>query len=897
MLTDIIEDIVHGDVKCENVLVFDKKTELAGQHDQGETHVIDFLGLVLILQEDFSLYCKLTDFGVSRHPKGGIILGGSRPWQAPECTRSAYFLIEAAKRTDVYSFGMLLWRVMLDGDPFKSLGDFRGKTVKEQRHQRNDAVTALKDEDSLVQHVCKSLTLSERFSRRQLEMLCEVIEITLAKDPRRRELDMARIIRLLTPNNWYETRHPIGPQRISMDFDVQLLDIEKHYSELKMASPVVHAKIAQGFRDYAQGAVGDFGKDQETKKSAAAYQLAICYANGFGVPFQPSECLRWLEFAADRGSQKAQEALPKIFKAFESQPDDFINIPGPDTLSRTVRLLSIESSTWHGDEGSPLPGGLEPLALRSSHENTEFDTSWTLLKASSCCRYDILDYLLSKSTKSSTSYDGISPIHFFSSWKLSRAESIGRQLVEAGADINANATRGMSIGGTPLMWSVYGDHLRHSEILLKLGGDPMVARNDGVDALSLAAQLHLTHHLRLLLENVRPAQVRGHLRRLVEAAASGESRYVRLLRHLEHWKSAAVETLRLLRSWNALFPDAADFNELLLPALHSSLRSSEYGRMNADVQIAFIDESKIDPSRLTRLLQQSVIDYNQALFEELLDRRVPASGILERNKSLLHLCAKIPDHILASTVFAPRLLDLGADLEAVDETGLTPWMEAVLERKWSLADLYLSKGAKPLAANNEGYNVLGLTIKTINVGAIKYLLKYCAAREAFLHNSFLINAKKEISALQLASGLSLPLAHAMKAEVMGAFLLILANFGQKHHVDFRSDGILPNATALEIAAFEGNVHPVKNLTKNGAHLKSRKQAIELAKGKLSKTREYLERKNLERCIFILQHWDDEGMDVRKVADDWTNLRTIDESHVRSSWELIAWDFVTPRPIS
>lgn len=181
------------------------------------------------------------------------MLGGSRPWQAPEFSRTAYFKIEEAKRTDVYSFGMLLWRVFLDGDPFKSLGDIEGKNPKERRQSRNDAIAALKEGDQLVQHVCVSLALSENFTRPQLEMLCEVVGITLVKDPTHRELDMARIIRLLTPNNWYEARHPVAPKRLPLEVDAHLLDMEKWHSEFERVSPVVQTLMALGFQDCAEG--------------------------------------------------------------------------------------------------------------------------------------------------------------------------------------------------------------------------------------------------------------------------------------------------------------------------------------------------------------------------------------------------------------------------------------------------------------------------------------------------------------------------------------------------------------------------------------------------------------------------------------------------------------------
>ena len=127
----------------------------------------------------------------------------------------------------------------------------------------------------------------------------------------------------------------------------------------------------------------------------------------------------------------------------------------------------------------------------------------------------------------------------------------------------------------------------------------------------------------------------------------------------------------------------------------------------------------------------------------------------------------------------------------------------------------------------------------------------------------------------------------MKMEVMGIFLLMLANFGKREQIDFCSDGILENATALDIAASMGNVHAVKNLIKNGAHLASGKRAVELARANLATATEYLPRKNLERCIFIIENW---NADTAKLADDWTNVRTIDESHVKSSWEHIIPDY-------
>ena len=153
---------------------------------------------------------------------------------------------------------------------------------------------------------------------------------------------------------------------------------------------------------------------------------------------------------------------------------------------------------------------------------------WTVLSAAESCRYDILNRLLSSSAHPDVSHDGVSALHFLSSWDLGQAESIGHKLILAGADVNAQAQRGRTFGGTSLMWSVYANHLSHSAILIKLGADPLATTQNGDDALSFGARSHLAPHLRLLIENIRPSQLRDHIGRLIAAVAGGESRFTRM---------------------------------------------------------------------------------------------------------------------------------------------------------------------------------------------------------------------------------------------------------------------------------------------------------------------------------------------------------------------------------
>lgn len=93
--------VVHGDIKGENVLIFDHETR--------------------------GYLAKLSDFGsaiiVGTSSSGGPdrkvrLPAYTRPWNAPEAKES--LLASTIHLTDIWSLGLLIWRILMHGDPFRS---------------------------------------------------------------------------------------------------------------------------------------------------------------------------------------------------------------------------------------------------------------------------------------------------------------------------------------------------------------------------------------------------------------------------------------------------------------------------------------------------------------------------------------------------------------------------------------------------------------------------------------------------------------------------------------------------------------------------------------------------------------------------------------------------------
>jgi len=89
-------DVVHGDMKCQNILLFKDDTVPGG------------------------LIAKLADFGhsVTELDEREGLRGNTPPWNAPEDNGDLNFI--GLKAADIYSLGFVLWRILAAGaHPFQ----------------------------------------------------------------------------------------------------------------------------------------------------------------------------------------------------------------------------------------------------------------------------------------------------------------------------------------------------------------------------------------------------------------------------------------------------------------------------------------------------------------------------------------------------------------------------------------------------------------------------------------------------------------------------------------------------------------------------------------------------------------------------------------------------------
>ncbi|KAM5345132.1 hypothetical protein ACJ41O_010994 [Fusarium nematophilum] len=160
--------VVHGDIKCGNILVFPTdKTEHGYQ-------------------------AKLADFGYSvfAGESDASLIGGTWPWNAPEWRTKVDR--SSLPKSDIFSFGLLVMQVLENGsDPFSSILD---RSVPPGR-SRVESVEDLKRTGALLELFQQKAAELCTDSREAADIIHGLLEMSIQPEPDKRRLDA--ILKLL----------------------------------------------------------------------------------------------------------------------------------------------------------------------------------------------------------------------------------------------------------------------------------------------------------------------------------------------------------------------------------------------------------------------------------------------------------------------------------------------------------------------------------------------------------------------------------------------------------------------------------------------------------------------------------------------------------------------------
>ncbi|KAI4279890.1 MAG: hypothetical protein L6R38_004895 [Xanthoria sp. 2 TBL-2021] len=321
--------VAHGDVKAENALVF----------ETGDSSSEPW-------------FAKLGDFGgavlnVDEVDRRGFVLKqirGTPLYNPPELDCSSDLTPQHAIAGDIWCWGMLLWRTIIDGEQYSYHSN---ETLDPRTIDLKQMQTLRKQQDFSSVAVDCARRQMERFgeSRPRLrELVYWLLEATLRRDPSNRldagqlrdhivQYDQDRLISHRLLNDY--VKYPSPAKQIA---DYPVLDLLETYQDLSQLSSLPNVVSCELLRQYRSGAATE---GQTDKFRQLALQIGFSYLIGFGVPQQPQTALAYVLEASKLGSPSAQAICLRLHSLLQ-QP---IN---PATCEEWLQHAAMNGS-WIAD--------------------------------------------------------------------------------------------------------------------------------------------------------------------------------------------------------------------------------------------------------------------------------------------------------------------------------------------------------------------------------------------------------------------------------------------------------------------------------------------------------------------------------------------------------------------
>jgi serine/threonine protein kinase len=178
--------VVHGDIKPENVLV-----------DKGS--------------EPSTFGVKMTDFGYSCYgstDEDFVKLPRSQPWEAPEY-HPRWFTLAAAKKMDMYSFGLLCLWLLFPGEVLIThLGEINlDLAFGGGKGQPQVQLEVLKQEGGILDYTLELLSRHSELDEGICSRLRSVFDLSLHLDSAERAPTMHRFVELLCEDDMPQYEH------------------------------------------------------------------------------------------------------------------------------------------------------------------------------------------------------------------------------------------------------------------------------------------------------------------------------------------------------------------------------------------------------------------------------------------------------------------------------------------------------------------------------------------------------------------------------------------------------------------------------------------------------------------------------------------------------------------
>ncbi|RBR10376.1 hypothetical protein FVER53590_12494 [Fusarium verticillioides] len=342
--------VCHADVKIDNALVFESSTKINGKN---------------------CWVVKISDFGqsiiASRDDPAGRVpcRPGTLLREAPEIRRGQAFQdpgynIQAALKTDVFSFGLFVWEVMKNGQGYFDPAWARLNGRQYDADRMEDFLNNLPADALLTYGTEFSNSLDQRPVSQKL---MRVFEGSLRDRPRARSTMSELVEALRLSSDKCEEKKVISDSptdlgaifaKLGFDVDddssigtwgisksfydlIDQADISGYYTMLSQVPMLLQRKILAELKGMA------ISDSTETHSSGhSAMTVAECYTLGFGGSHDIAQVVQWLGTAASKGFKKAGLVYHRVCEAVDIQPQDLSGADKGKALEMALKGIPTE---------------------------------------------------------------------------------------------------------------------------------------------------------------------------------------------------------------------------------------------------------------------------------------------------------------------------------------------------------------------------------------------------------------------------------------------------------------------------------------------------------------------------------------------------------------------------